>query len=114
MSGAIERDRRWLAAALFALAATYGGWLWVEGAEPALWAVFALPPLLLGLGTWVRRRTAPFWAGVCALAWFSHGVMVAYSEPTERGWGLAVTALAVAIVVLSSLRGLVARFSRGP
>lgn len=113
MSAASERDRTWLTAALLALTAAYGGWLWAEGAEPGLWAVFALPPLLLGAGVWLRRRTAPFWSGVMALLWFSHGVMVAYSEPDQRTWGLAVTALSVAIVVLSSLRGLVARFSRG-
>ncbi len=113
MSATLERDRLWLTVALLALAAVYGGWLWAEGAEAALWTVFALPPLLLGVGVWARRRTAPFWSGVVALLWFSHGVMVAYSEPGERAWGLAVTALSVAIVVLSSLRGLVARFSRG-
>lgn len=112
MTTAVERDRTWLTLALLALTAVYGGWLWTEGAEPALWAVFALPPLLLGLGVWARRRTSPFWSGVMALLWFSHGVMVAYSEPGERAWGLAVTGLSVAIVVLSSLRGLVARFSR--
>ena len=112
MTTSVERDRTWLSLALLALTAVYGGWLWVDGAEPALWTVFALPPLLLGAGVWFRRRTAPFWSGVLALFWFSHGVMVAYAEPGERAWALAVTALSVAIVVLSSLRGLVARFSR--
>jgi uncharacterized membrane protein len=104
---------RWLAAALFALAALYSAWFWSDADRwPAL-AVFALPPL--AMGAWLLRGDAPklrFWAGVFALAWFSHGVMVAWSRPDERGFALAAVALALAVVFAANLPGLRARFGR--
>ena len=57
------------------------------------------PPLWLGVAL-LRgggARTG-FWAGVLALAWFSHGVMVAWTRPPERLFACAEIALAVGIV----------------
>ena len=103
-----------LCAALFALVAVYGAWFGREAQWFAL-AVFALPPLWLGVAL-LRgggARTG-FWAGVLALAWFSHGVMVAWTRPPERLFACAEFALAVAIVLAASLTGLRARFGARP
>lgn len=102
-----------LACALLALCALYLAWFLGEG-DPFAAAVFALPPLLLaGLLRW-RARGATFWSGVLALAWFSHGVMVAWSRPPERGFALAAVALALAVVLAGNLPALRQRFGRRP
>jgi uncharacterized membrane protein len=99
---------RLLLAALFGLVALYAFWFAREG-WPAL-LVFAVPPLLLALGAWRGGNRAAFWAGVLALAWFSHGVMVAWSRPLERDLALIETALALVVVFAASVPGLRARF----
>lgn len=96
---------------LLALAALYAAWFGMRAEWTAL-AVFALPPLLLGVACLRTRWRAPFWAGVCALGWFAHGVMVAWSRPGERGFALAAVALALAVVWFASLPGLRARVLR--
>jgi uncharacterized membrane protein len=104
--------RRLLLVALIALAGLY---LWWFGATPQPWvalAVFALPPALLAMATLRGGRQAGFWAGVLALVWFSHGVMVAWTRPPERLFAVAEIALAVLVVVASSLPGIQARFGR--
>jgi len=102
--------RRLLVAALLALAAVFAGWFGLRSQWIAV-AVFALPPLWFAIrllrGGGAR---AAFWAGVCALAWFSHGVMVAWTRPPERGFALAEVALAVIVVLAASMPGLRARF----
>jgi uncharacterized membrane protein len=106
----VTRARGLLCAALFALAAVYGAWFGRDGQWFAL-AVFAVPALWFGVAL-LRgggARTG-FWAGVLALAWFSHGVMVAWTRPPERLFAGAEIALAVAIVLAASLTGLRARF----
>ena len=60
----------------------------------------------------IRRWFAGFWASVLALAWFCHGVMIAWSSPDERVLALLETALAVVIVFAASWPGLHARFGR--
>ena len=103
---------RVLVAALLALAALFAAWF---APTPDPWvalAVFAVPPAILALAHWRGRRSAAFWAGVLALAWFSHGVMVAWTRPPERGLALAETGLALVVVVASSWPGLRARFAR--
>lgn len=103
---------RVLVAALLALAALFAAWF---APTPDPWvalAVFAVPPAILALAHWRGRRSAAFWAGVLALAWFSHGVMVAWTRPPERGLALAETGLALVVVVASSWPGLRARFTR--
>ena len=61
--------------------------------------------MLVAAATLRGSRTASFWAGVAALAWFSHGVMVAWSRAGERGYALAEVALALVIVFAASLPG---------
>ena len=103
--------RQVVRAALFLLVALYAAWFGLLGEWFAL-AAFALPPLLLSL--WLPRAPAlaGFWAGLLALAWFSHGVMVAWSRPPERWPALAEVALALVVVLAASLPGMRARFSR--
>ena len=99
---------RILVSALLGLAGLFGFWFAREG-WPAL-LVFAGPPLLLALGAWRGGNRAAFWAGVLALGWFSHGVMVAWSRPLERELALVEVALALVVVFAASLPGLRARF----
>lgn len=101
---------RLLLLGLFGLVALYAFWF-ARHPWPAL-LVFAGPPLLLALGAWRGGNRAAFWSGVLALLWFSHGVMVAWSRPAERGLALAEIALALLVVAGSSLPGLRARFGR--
>lgn len=110
----LSTSARLLAGALLALAVLYFAWF---GRRPAPWAelvVFALPPLLLAAAlAWPRLRAhAGFWAGVLALAWFSHGVMVAWTRIAERGYALLEIALALLVVFTASMPGLRARFGR--
>jgi uncharacterized membrane protein len=100
-----------LAIALVALVALYAVWF-VARAEWVALAVFAIPPawLAIALLRGGGARTG-FWAGVFALAWFTHGVMVAWTRPPERWLALGEVLLAIAIVLAASLAGLRARFA---
>jgi len=91
-----------------ALALLYAAWFGPQRDWTAL-LVFGLPPLLLAAWCHSPRSTAPFWAGVLALLWFSHGVMVAWSHPSERAFAVAEWVLAVVIVMLVGLPGMRAR-----
>ncbi len=97
---------------LLALAAAYAGWFAGDRHGGLALLVFALPPALLAAWAGLGSTRAAFWAGVLALAWFSHGVMLAWSEPGERAWALLVVALSVAVVLAANLPGLRARFGR--
>jgi len=103
---------RVVAAALLALAVLYVAWFAIATPPRAPLAVFAVPPLLLALACWRGRSQAAFWAGVLALAWFSHGVMVAWTRPAERGFALAEVALALVVVCAPAWAGLRARARR--
>jgi uncharacterized membrane protein len=103
--------RRILRLALLALVVLYGAWFGAASQWAAL-AVFALPPLLLALALPRHGAHAGFWAGVLALLWFSHGVMVAWTRAPERWPALAEIALALAVVFAASIPGLRARFAR--
>ncbi|SKA09740.1 DUF2069 domain-containing protein [Novilysobacter spongiicola] len=112
MSVPLPTSKRVLVAALVALAVLYAAWF---GTQPDPWValvVFALPPTLLAVAVLRRSRTAGFWSAVIALAWFSHGVMVAWERPDDRLQALLETALAVIVVFSASMAGLKARFSR--
>jgi uncharacterized membrane protein len=109
---AVPTSRWVLRLALLALVLLYSTWYVLDSQWVAL-GVFALPPLLLALALPRGGRRAAFWAGLLALAWFSHGVMVAWSRPSERWFALLETALALVIVFAASAPGLRARFSRG-
>lgn len=107
--------RKVLVLALIGLVALYA--LWFGGRTPPAWgalAVFALPPAWLALGVLRGSARAGFWSAVLALAWFSHGVMVAYSRPPERGLAWAELILAVIVVFAASLPGLKSRFGGKP
>ena len=103
--------RRVLSLSLFALALVYAAWFWRQGEWFAL-LVFALPPLLLGLRLPSGGARTAFWAGVLALLWFAHGVMVAWTRPPERGFALFAVLLSLAIVLAASIPGLRRRFAR--
>ncbi len=105
-------DARVLVGALLVLGALFVAWFAGDPRPLAALSVFALPPLLLAVARWRGHRKAAFWAGVLALGWFSHGVMVAWTRPAERGFALAEVALALVIVVASSWPGLRARSAR--
>jgi len=106
-----RRIRRLLALALAGLVVVYLDWF--READRVALVVFALPPLALAIallrGAGAR---AAFWAGVLALLWFSHGVMVAWTRPPERTHALLEVALSLLVVALASLPGLRARFAR--
>ncbi|MFC3552058.1 DUF2069 domain-containing protein [Lysobacter cavernae] len=104
--------RQVLVAALLALTGVFIAWFGQQPSPLAELLVFALPPLALAAGALRGSRRAAFWAGVLALAWFSHGIMVAYSRPGERGYAVAELVLAIVIVFAASLPGLRARFAR--
>ncbi|MBU8975384.1 MULTISPECIES: DUF2069 domain-containing protein [unclassified Lysobacter] len=104
--------RHVLVIALLALTALFIAWFAADASPVAELLVFALPPLALAAGVLRRMRAASFWAGVLALAWFSHGVMVAWSRPAERGFALTEVVLAIVVVFSASLPGLRARFAR--
>jgi uncharacterized membrane protein len=99
-----------LVTALTLLALLYAAWFFPR--EPIALAVFGLPPALLALA--VRRTGArpAFFAGVLALLWFSHGVMVAWTRPPERMFALGEVVLALAIVAFASIPGLRGRFAK--
>ena len=106
------KAKRLLILALLGLAVLFG--LWAGRGEHALAAVLllVLPPLLLPVAAWRGWPRAGFAAGVFALLWFSHGVMLAWSEPAERGYALIEIALALVVVYASSIDGIRARFGK--
>lgn len=101
-----RRSRMLLALALAALGALYLVWYRDDAHVVAAYAIFALPPLQLSLFVARGGRIARFLAGVLALLWCSHGVMIAWSAPADRGYALAETALSILIVFAASADGL--------
>lgn len=91
--------------ALLALVVFY--LLWFAGDAHLLTGLvaFALPPFLLAIAAWRGWHRAAFVAGVLALLWFSHGVMLAWSEPERRWMALVEVALALAIIYAACLPG---------
>ena len=104
--------RRLLLVCLVALVGLYLLWF---GSQPRPWMallVLAGPPALLAMAALRGSRTAAFWAGVFALGWFCHGVMVAWAHPPQRPFALVELALALVIVFASSVPGIRARFAK--
>ena len=95
---------------LVALVLLYGVWFARVAPDRVALLVFGLPPLLCAFAVWRRARTAGLWSAVLALAWFSHGVLVAWIRPEERGLAWIELLLAVVVVLAASLPGLRARF----
>jgi uncharacterized membrane protein len=106
----MPRTRIALVASLVLLALLYAAWFLPR--DPVALVVFGLPPALLALA--VRRAGArpAFFAGVLALLWFSHGVMVAMTRPPERMFALCEVLLALGIVAFASIPGLRGRFAK--
>ncbi|HEU0307380.1 MAG TPA: DUF2069 domain-containing protein [Lysobacter sp.] len=105
-------SRRVLITALIALTGLYLMWF---GVTPSPWAallVFALPPAALAMAALRGWRKVGFWAGVLALGWFSHGVMVAWTRVPERLFAIAEVVLALVVVFAASYPGMRSRFSK--
>ena len=102
--------RTLLACALLALVLLYVAWF--VRADPVAALVFAGPPLALALLLGSAPRIVAFLSGVLALAWFSHGVMVAWSRPPERMPALAEVALALAVIGAGNYEAMRHRFGR--
>ena len=105
--------RAYLAVSLLALAALYGAWYGRGVHALAGLLVFSLPPLLLALSAFAGWRRAGFLSAVLALAWFSHGVMLAWSEPGQRMQASLAVLLSLAIIHAACLPGIRARRARG-
>lgn len=104
-------SHRILMGMLLLLAVLYAAWFGGR-AEWVSLAVFALPPLWLALRLPRGGARTAFWAGLLALFWFAHGVMVAWSRPPERLFALGAVLASLAVVLAASLPGLRARFAR--
>ncbi|WP_407354256.1 DUF2069 domain-containing protein [Luteimonas sp. R10] len=111
MSGP-RRSRVLLGAALAALAMLFAFRFHDSDQLAAALIVFVAPPLLLFAGVLRGSAKAAFWAGVCGLLWFSHGVMEAWSEPALRLLASAEIVLALVVIAAASWPGLSARFGR--
>ena len=103
------KPQRYLAAALFALSALYVAWFARDAHALAGLLVFALPPALLAVSALAGWRRAGFTSAVIALLWFSHGVMLAWSEPAERAYAFVEIVLSLVVVYASSIDGIRAR-----
>lgn len=102
-----------LCALLAALAVLYLAWFAGDEHFLAALLVFVLPIALMLAAVTAGGAKAPFWAAVLGLLLFCHGVMTAWSEPGQRGFALATTALSVALVFAATWPGVRARFARG-
>ncbi len=101
---------RVLLAGLFGLVALFVFWFLPEGWHAVAW--FAGPPLILAAWNWNGAQKPAFWAGLFALGWFSHGVMVGWSRPDHRELALIEIVLALVVFTGATLPGLQARFGR--
>ncbi|NUS61182.1 MAG: DUF2069 domain-containing protein [Lysobacter sp.] len=99
---------RVLLAGLFGLVALFVFWFLHEGWHAVAW--FAGPPLVLAALNWRGAQKPAFWAGLFALGWFSHGVMVAWSRPAERELALLEIVLALLVFTGATIPGMRARF----
>ena len=93
-------------------------WLWHAWLAPpqsqavAMAMFFSLPILPAAVLVLLRHRRAGFWGSLAALLYFSHGVMVAWSEPGVAGLALAQAGVAAVLVVSASWDGVRARFAK--
>ena len=95
----------WLVASLLLLVVLYLAWF-LPLRDYVAAAVFGLPALWLASGLWIGRRKLAMWAATLSLAWFSHGIMVAMTRPTELWLALAETLLALLVLFTACLPGL--------
>ena len=104
--------RIYLAAALLALAALYGFWFANDTHALAGLLVFALPPVLVAIAALAGWHRAGFCAAVLALLWFSHGVMLLWSEPGLRLLASIEVVLSLVIIHAACLPGIRAKRDR--
>ena len=69
----------------------------------------ARPPALLAVSALAGWRRAGFTSAVIALLWFSHGVMLLWSEPQAWPWTSAEVVLALLVIHAACLPGIRAR-----
>ena len=103
---------RLLILALFALTGLYLFWFATDPEPLSALLIFAAPPALLALAAWAGWQRAAFLSAVLALAWFSHGVMVAWTRPQESQLASIEIILALVVVFAASLPGLRERFRK--
>jgi uncharacterized membrane protein len=108
----MDRSRLVLAALLQLLAILYALWFYGDRQYTIALLVFSLPPIVLMIGVMARRRTAAFWAGVLALFWFSHAVMVAWADPVKAKFAWVGIVLSIGIVLATSWPAFAKRFGR--
>ena len=106
----MNRQRSTLLLALIALAALYTFWFLHDKHWLATQLVFTGPPLLLAIALRLGWQRASFWAGVFALFWFSHAVMVAWADPVKAPFAWAGIVLSVGIVLATSWPAFAKRF----
>lgn len=106
--------RRIAGVCIFALLALQ--WLWHAWLAPPLLAApvmmaaaFSLPILPAAVLFAFGHRQAAYWGALAALLYFTHGVMLAWASPAERGLAIAQTLLSIALVLSSSWEGVRAR-----
>ncbi len=104
--------KRYLIAALTAISALFVLWFARDTHMVTGMLVFVSPPALLAVATARGWHRAGFSAAVLALLWFSHGVMLLWSEPALRPWAAAETALALLVIHAACLPGIRARKAR--
>jgi uncharacterized membrane protein len=97
--------------ALVGLQLAWHLWLAPPVAFPRAFVLgLALGPLVVaGIAMLANLRRGLFWAGFAALAYFSHGVMEAWTTPAVRPLAHAEWALAVTLVVAVGAAGLAER-----
>ena len=85
--------------------------LYWYGMRPDMGAVsvFAIPALVMSVLVFLRWRVANLLAGMFALLWFSHGVMIAFVDAQHRWWALGIVLLSVLVVFCVSWVGLKVR-----
>lgn len=103
------------AVAIVAVLALQWAWhAWLAPPQAQAWAMalfFSLPILPAFVLVLLRHRRAGFWGSLAALVYFSHGVMVAWSDPAVTGLALAQALLSAVLVVAASWDGMRARFA---
>ena len=108
----MDRSRLVLAVLLQLLAILYALWFYGDRQYTLALLVFSLPPIVLMIGVMARRRTAAFWAGVLALFWFSHAVMVAWADPVKAKFAWVGIVLSIGIVLATSWPAFAKRYGR--
>ncbi len=105
----MSRTHRLLCAALLLLATLFAiGFR----QQPNTLMLAVIPPLLVAYAIWKKRASAPFWASVLALGWFTYGVMESWTlHGAARLYALAVTGLALIIIAAGNYSALRARFA---